>query len=345
MSCLRPAHGAEADVTMSTGVTRASLNYVSSTTVPSLLGSGEVFTRRDVHELDVERRGIVRQAWQVPVVDARRIGNARWPTVWSSGFELLDCPLSSHDLDFMDHERVVRRYYPECEEVVRKATGAVHVVAFDHNVRYASGHAGGHRTTGGRIVQSPAQAVHNDFTLTSAPRRVREAALPPGINDTVRGLLAPGRTLLTDEWVDRALREDGRFAIVNVWRNIAAAPLERHPLALCDARSVTLGDLVACDIRYQDRIGQNYLSRHSPDHAWFCYPDMLRDEVLLIKQWDSAGTFAASRGTKSDASDVTRPGTFSLHTAFDDPGTRSGAGERRSAEVRCLAIFAPGTDV
>ena len=101
---------------------------------------------------------------------------------------------------------------------------------------------------------------------------------------------------------------DGRrFAIINLWRNIAEEPVATHPLALCDAQSVHPQDLVVFEIHYQDRVGENYFAKHSQTHRWYYYPAMTRDEALLIKQWDSAGSLARSRGAYPDASDGEAP--------------------------------------
>ena len=40
--------------------------------------------------------------------------------------------------NFYDEEQVRSIYYPECERVMKEATGAARVVAFDHIVRNAA---------------------------------------------------------------------------------------------------------------------------------------------------------------------------------------------------------------
>jgi hypothetical protein len=138
---------------------------------------------------------------------------------------------------------------------------------------------------------------------------------------------------------DRALGEGGRFAIINVWRNIAQEPVATHPLALCDAQSVQPEDLVVFEIHYHDRVGENYFAKSSPAHRWSFYPAMTRDEALLIKQWDSAGPFARSNGDHGDSLDPDAPCSFSFHSAFDDPSAPDDAPDRWSIEVRCIVIY------
>ena len=66
---------------------------------------------------------------------------------------------------------------------------------------------------------------------------------------------------------------------------------------------------------------------------------MKNDEALLIKQWDSQGGLSKSKGLKSDYDFADFPCTFSFHSAFKDPNTRSNAPDRWSLEVRCIVIY------
>ena len=221
---------------------------------------------------------------------------------------------------------------------LRAATGARHVVAFDHNVRSVEGKRSSQRLAGGQEVQGPALVVHGDYTLTSGPQRLRDLASAPSENDTYRDRLAPGETLLGAEAVEAALA-GGRFALINVWRNIAHEPVAAQPLALCDARSLLPEDLVVLEIHYADRVGENYFARHAERHRWVTYPAVTRDEVLLIKQWDSAGELARSAGARSDGEAPDSTSTFSLHSAFVDPATPDDAPPRWSIEVRCVLLY------
>jgi len=190
-------------------------------------------------------------------------------------------------------------------------------------------------------VQKPIHVAHGDYTLVSAPQRLRDLAKPPGSNDTLRSVLGEGKSLLSADVVSRTLDERKRFALINVWRNIDRSPVMSEPLALCDGQSVAPSDLVVFEIHYQDRVGENYFAKYSPYHEWWYYPLITRDEVILIKQWDSAGGLAQSGGAyvASDGTHGHAPSTFSFHTAFSDPRTPADAPERQSIEVRCVAFF------
>ncbi len=315
-----------------------SFKYMSASAQSSLLRNGKVLTRRDRDGSDAGWEGVDLEAWDMPVQDARRLEATDRRTLASNGFEVLTRPLADPDLDFFDHAQVARGHYPQCAEVVREASGARFVAAFDHNVRSASGKQSKRRIEGGQQVQGPAHVVHGDYTLTSAPQRLRDLAKPPTANDTLRTLLGEGESLLDAADVERALTT-GRFAIINLWRSIAREPVATHPMALCDAASVRPEHLVVFEVHYHDRIGENYFAKHSDDHQWYCYPALTRDEALLIKQWDSAGELARSNGANADVVSSDQPCTFSFHSAFEDPTTPPDAPDRWSLEVRCIALY------
>ena len=321
-----------------TGLRIGTFRYLQPSVASSLYRNGKVLTRRDRDGSDSGRVGVDLEDREMAIVDARTLALAERPTLAANGFELVEHPTADPGLDFLDHDAVVRAYYPECAGIVRAATGADTVAAFDHNVRSATGKSGSVRIDGGQQVQGPAHLVHGDYTLTSAPQRLRDLARPPTLNDTYRTALGDGETLLDAAAVEAAIG-NGRFAIVNVWRNIARDPVATRPLALCDAASVHPGELVVFEIHYADRVGENYFAKHDPRHRWVYWSAMTRDEALLIKQWDSAGELARSGGARADADAGGRPCTFSFHSAFEDPETPPDAPDRWSIEVRCAALF------
>ena len=312
--------------------------YLASSVESSLYGNGKVFMRRDSDGNDSPWEGTDLEKRRMPVHDARSLAGPKRCTLDANGFELIERPVDGPDIDFFDHDQIVRRYYPHCAATVQNETGARMVAAFDHNMRSATGNRSERRIEGGQRVQPPIYMVHGDYTLTSGPRRLRDLARPPTGNDTYRSLLAEGASLLGEAAVERALGE-GRFALINVWRNIAREPVAVHPLALCDAATVHPDDLVVFEVFYSDRTGENYLAKHSGGHRWYFYPAMTPDEALLIKQWDSAGGLARSQGANADSKSADGPCTFSFHTAFEDPTTVPDAPDRWSIEVRCVALY------
>ena len=313
-------------------------HYMQPSAETSLYRNGRVLTRRDRDGSDSGRVGVDLEEREMAILDARSFPLSGQPTLAANGFELVRQPMADPELDFLDHEAVVRGYYPECAGIVYAATGAATVAAFDHNVRSATGKSGQQRIAGGQQVQGPAHLVHGDYTLTSAPQRLRDLARTPTLNDTYRTTLADGGTLLDAEAVEAAIGR-GRYAIINVWRNIAREPVATRPLALCDAASVRPDELVVFEIHYGDRVGENYFAKHDPRHRWVYWSAMTRDEALLIKQWDSAGELARSEGAKADADGADGPCTFSFHSAFEDPATPPDAPDRWSIEVRCAVLY------
>lgn len=300
-------------------------NYQSGSIVRSLVANGQVFTKRDGSGSDGELIGVKWAPTEVTVRNAR----LEPATLDKQGFELTESPTTLPYDSFYDAEQILTGYYPECVDLVKKITKASTVVAFDHNIRSASGKASGKDVKGGSAVQGPASLVHGDYTVTSGPRRLEQMGQVPKANDTLGNFLG-GKPLVDSHTLEAAKKPGGRFAIVNVWRSIRSEPVETFPLACCDASTVTSEDLCVFEIQYADRIGENYFAAHATGHKWYYYPRMVRDEAMLIKQWDSAGSL--SGGEKS---------TFALHSAFIDPSAGPEAPDRESIEVRCICVFEP----
>jgi hypothetical protein len=201
--------------------------------------------------------------------------------------------------DFYDPDEVKSVYYPEVERLIKRVTGAERVLVFDHIVRNPE-----LAKRGEKGAREPAKIVHNDYSLKSAPRRVRDH-LP--------------------EEAEHLLRN--RFAEINVWRAIRG-PIESWPLALCDARSLDIEDSVPTDLVYRDRVGETLSFLYNPKHRWYFFPRMQRNEAILLKCYDSEDDGRAR---------------FTAHTAFEDPSSRPYAAPRESIEVRALVFWAPET--
>ena len=69
--------------------------------------------------------------------------------------------------NFYDERQVREVYYPEVEELLKRRTGARRVVIFDHVVRNADKSRRNEDN-----AREYGKAVHNDYSLRSAPRRV-----------------------------------------------------------------------------------------------------------------------------------------------------------------------------
>ncbi len=241
----------------------------------------------------VPRRSASYRDYLVLIRNAR--GLMHEPTLDEQGFALLQRP--TRVVDFYDEAEVKSVYFAELEQLVKDVTGASSVVVFDHTVR---GSAASIRS--GTAIHEPVSRVHNDYTAESALRRVRD--------------------VVPAEDAERFLRH--RIVEVNVWRPIRG-PLQTMPLGVLDATSLRPGDLVACDLIYPDRVGEIYYVAHRPQHEWYYFADMRRDEALLLKCFDTNAS-------------VTR---FGAHAAFQHPKTPANAPPRESIEARTFAFFAP----
>ncbi|HTO56713.1 MAG TPA: CmcJ/NvfI family oxidoreductase [Pseudomonadales bacterium] len=226
----------------------------------------------------VPRYSGIREAQRVIIRNGRLPEYARAFSLDATGFELRHHETAVEDFD--DEKAIRDNYYPEAEDLIKRATGAVKVVVFDHTLRDG---APNHGRAG---VREPVRAVHNDQTFVSGPRRVRDH-LPP------------------DEASQRLQK---RFAILNLWRPLGR-PVEQSPLAVCDARTIAFGDLVPSDLVYPDKVGETYAVKYNPRHLWYYFPNMTPSEVLLLKIFDSR-THGTARATAHTAfEDPTAPPT------------------------------------
>lgn len=150
-------------------------NFLDETVSPSLFRNGEVLTNRDSEGNDFGTTGLMRNQKELTVDNARILHVDERKTLQANGFELLNAPLKDENLNFFDNNQVVRDYYAQCCDLVAKKPGG-RAFAFDHNVRSASGKKSQERTAGGQQVQGPLHMVHGDYTLFSAPQRLRDLA-------------------------------------------------------------------------------------------------------------------------------------------------------------------------
>jgi hypothetical protein len=201
--------------------------------------------------------------------------------------------------DFYDENQVKSVYYPEIEQLVKDVTGAYRVVVFDHTLRAADDAIREQKQVGG-----PVRRVHNDYTEWSGPQRVRD--------------------LLPANEAEELLEH--RFAVVQVWRPVRH-PVQSAPLAIADARSLSVTNFVPAERRYPDRVGEIYHITFNPDNVWYYFPKMQPSEALVFKTYDSAKDGRAR---------------WTAHAAFDDPTSPAEAPPRESIEMRTLAFFAPG---
>lgn len=220
--------------------------------------------------------------------------------------------------DFMDAGEVERIYPEEAQALVRELTGADAVVVRGWMVRTSGDiprreSPTGYRHHGG--VQPPAEEVHVDFSPECA-----------------RALAAA-----TFEEAFPGARPYRRFLITSLWRTFSPPPQD-WPLALCEGGSVAADEGTPNALVVVDKIPDRetmvgdwpeeelsvtaHIFHHNPAHRWWYFSGMTRDEVVLLKFYDS---------------DHDRAWRVP-HTAFFDSSVER-ANVRRSIELRSVAYF------
>jgi hypothetical protein len=232
-----------------------------------------------------------------------------------TGFQTVHSP-STVDADLIlngTEEQIQEAYYGEVEELLKRVTGANHVVFFNHTVR---------KVRPGQILDSastrqPMQRVHVDQTPASAHTRVKRHA--PNIS-----------------WK--------RFQLINVWRPLENSVYD-YPLAVADFRSIDVhNDLVPTALVYPPPTpnGETFAVAYNPQHRWCYWSRMTPDEVLLLKCYDSASRALST--VKASAAEVDETllqdvAGLTPHAAFyDAEGAKEGP-SRKSIEVRALVFY------
>ncbi len=228
----------------------------------------------------------------------------------TSGFELFQRPSAVRD--WFDEKEVIETYYAECKALARELTGAEHTFTYDHLIREPGKQTSGGGLAEGGSVTGPEggggyiHSVHMDYTDSS---KWTEYLALHGVEEP---------------------RDPRRVVVLNLWHPIANV-VEDNPLAVCDARTVRAEDLAETVIygygpksySWHDIGISIYNVSASPEHAWYYYPRMTPDEVLVIKSYDSDGVIGRS----------------CPHTSFSDPGAQPGAPPRMSIELRVLCYI------
>lgn len=203
-------------------------------------------------EMETFKSNLVRSTHKHKVQDARP--NMDKFSLEREGFGVLKHKTAVSNWD--DEKQIRDICYKEAIELVKKAAGAKDAVVFDHTLRKVK------KEESKLFARDPVEAVHLDYTVESAPQRLR------------------------DFFGADAEKRAGRYSIINLWRPLV--PVVRDvPLAVIDARSVEPKDLLPYALIYPDRVGGNYTIANNPKHKWWYLPQQTDDEVLVFKQWDS----------------------------------------------------------
>jgi len=224
-------------------------------------------------------------------------GNESAATLDTTGFQLYNHP-AKHTA-FTNDADVVKEYYPESIELIKKLTGASRVVLFDHTIRRRRPD----QKDNSPDKRQPVPATHVDQTNKSSVDRVHRH--------------------LPAEDVPELLKH--RFQIINLWRPISH-PADDWPLSLCDFRSVDPeNDVMPVKLIFSDREGETYGVKYNPNQRWTYFSGVTPDELILIKCYDSLQDGSVA--------------LYTPHTAFADPATPEGTPFRESIELRALVFY------
>lgn len=278
----------------------------------SYLADGSYINRRFVAPGAEVNTGVY-ETHAVKVRDGRPISDHF--TLDDHGFVLATRPSSVGD--FYDNDEVEATYVAEAEAAIASLTGADKVVSRGWMCRNSgeleARQVENYQHNGG--IQPPAAEAHVDFTRESA-KAVADATYAERFPDA-----PPYR----------------RFLFTSLWRSFSPPPQD-WPLAVCDGSSVGRDEGTANALVVVDEIpdretmlgdlepGQALITadvfRYNPDHRWWYFSNMTRDEVILLKFYDS------------DESRVHRtPHTAFRDRSFDNPNVRE------SIELRSVAFF------
>src|SRR5215208_108048 len=254
-----------------------------SVDIPYTVDTGEKLVNETFGPNNIRRSKTGTNDWQKMTIHNGRLQSDRF-SLEEQGFVFVEH--KTKVAVFFDETQLRKFYYAEVEELIKKSSGASRVVIFDHTLR-----AGEEAEREAKMIREPVLSAHNDYTEWSGPNRVRE--------------------FLPDE-ADELLKH--RFAIIQVWRPINQ-PIQSNPLALADAKSVAIEDLLVAERRYPNRVGQTYRLKYNSGHRWFYFPEMRPDEALVFKVYDSEKDGRAR---------------FTPHTSFEDPMSPPNARPRQS---------------
>lgn len=228
------------------------------------------------------------------------------PTLDSHGFQLF--PHKSAVKDFHDRAEIDAIYPQEVVDTVKALLGADLVLPMGYLLRKTDGNDA-------NKIQPPAADVHVDMSQEWAPKAAKAL-----FEQHAR----PGQTYR-------------RFISSSLWRAFSTPPQD-WPLALCECSSAsqdegTRNRLIHTESRPSDadmmrpmpneaELPAATIFHYSPGQRWFYFPDMNRDELVLIKFHDSDHSRA----------------WFTAHTAFHD-ASRGGTITRESIEFRTIAYW------
>ncbi|KAF2807645.1 uncharacterized protein BDZ99DRAFT_392331 [Mytilinidion resinicola] len=210
------------------------------------------------------------------------------------------------DIDWNSKEAIEQKYIPSVKAVLRDVLGDVqHCESFDWRIRHAAA---------AQVLREPDPKTNPDARTTriSPAFNVHVDQTPLGVLDRMRQIYGHEADSLAAMY---------RVRLINIWRPLVEV-VEDLPLALCDARSASLDDLLEVSFVDHGYTRHNFMAKHSPDFRFFYLGKMRREEVCVFKVFDSQDNVAKRV----------------LHGAFESKLASPGSAPRESIEVRLLVL-------
>ena len=255
--------------------------------------------------------------------DARRIGEYH-PGLAPNSPECMDrlgvslAHLDSQCANFYDAAEVERVFYPEIEKLLLDFfPGATDALVYNHDV-FDKDYAGDR--TEDQDAKNPgvnafyANIVHNDLNDNSGRVRCRELL--------TRNLRNFGREQHYTE-AEADAKMSRRFMSINLAKPMET--VEQYPFVLCAWPSCADQPYITNYRIYDDRVGETTRFTYRPNHEWYWFPQQKRNEVSMLKCYDSVTDGSVSR--------------WSFHTACVDPTAPADARCRKNVVVRSFVFF------
>jgi hypothetical protein len=279
----------------------------------------------DQKVLRKEERDIGRRALYFPQVlrDARRIGEY-YPGLSPNSAECMDklgvalAHCESKCTNFYDAHEVERVFYPEMEKLLLEFfPGATDALVYNHDVfdkDYKGDRTEDQANKSPGVNANYAYLVHNDLNDNSGRVRCRELL--------TKNLRNFGREQhYTESEADAKMSR--RFLSINL-----AKPMEtvrQNPFVLCAWPSFADQPYITNYRIYDDRVGETTRFTYRPSHEWYWFPQQQRNEVSMLKCYDSITDGSVSR--------------WSFHSACVDPTAPEDAPCRKNVVVRSYVFF------
>src|SRR5262245_49267506 len=220
--------------------------------------------------------------------------------------------------NFYDAAEVERVFYPEMEKLLLAFfPDATDALVYNHDVfdkDYKGDRTEDQANKNPGVNANYANIVHNDLNDNSGRVRCRELL--------TKNLRNFGREQhYTEAEADAKMAR--RFMPINL-----AKPMEtvrQNPFVLCAWPSFADQPYITNYRIYDDRVGETTRFTYRPSHEWYWFPQQKRNEVSMLKCYDSITDGSVSR--------------WSFHSACIDPTAPEDAPCRKNVVVRSFVFF------